>query len=746
MTTNGPFDHEHDDEFGRENEKSAEFASELGGDGQDEGAEAREPGGDPVEPDALAEDSTGNDGDPVEPDARAEDSTGNDADPDAPGREAADPPGVDGDPAEPYAPADGPSGDPAAPGREAEDAAGLTEEFETEFGDEFGADVADELEPDPEPEAEEDEPGREQPPEPQGGREQPPESQDGPEQDVPDVTAQETVEADVLALGDQEEARERAQREAAAEAEAVEAGGETEEEAEEEAEGEEPQEGEAPEPTGVAVAAAPAEEPPKAALWPRFLAASLVIVISVATATSVSLLLYLSDIAKGLGGLPGVQDQLEAVEGGDPQNILVLGSDKRPDLKGDPGRSDTTMLLRLDPDNNAIALLSLPRDLKVNIPGYGVGKLNDAYTVGGPKKTLQVVTGLTGVKIHHVVNVDFAGFEKAINAIDCVYVDVDRRYFNSNEALATDELYAEIDIKAGYQMLCGERALQYVRYRHTDNDIVRAARQQDFLREARQKIGPTRLFRDREELIDIFKKYTTSDIDNEFTMLDVLKTFLGAADAPVQQIHFKGNLGDSYVTASNEQIQKAVEQFLGIQDTPGPLGGEGGGKPKQHKKKKKPDSDGPALTDVAGFAAPYAEQYAPEVGFPVFFPTKLVPGSDVTDESREYKLADEGGKVHRAYKLVFSIPGAAVPFEYYGLMGTTWTDPPILDNPSETREIGGREYDLFFDGDRLRMIAWRTNNAAYWLNNTLLQTLEEDEMIAIADSMDEVAPPKKKKK
>jgi polyisoprenyl-teichoic acid--peptidoglycan teichoic acid transferase len=123
-----------------------------------------------------------------------------------------------------------------------------------------------------------------------------------------------------------------------------------------------------------------------------------------------------------------------------------------------------------------------------------------------------------------------------------------------------------------------------------------------------------------------------------------------------------------------------------------------------------------------------------------------VPGSQIIEESREYKILDEDKNLHRAYKLVFSIPGSDVPFEYYGLMGTTWTDPPILDNPSETREVGGREYELFFDGDRLRMVAWHTDKAAYWLSNTLTQTLEEDEMLAIADSMDEVAPPKQKKK
>jgi polyisoprenyl-teichoic acid--peptidoglycan teichoic acid transferase len=654
--------------------------------------------------------------------------------------------------------------DPREPPREDKGGDGLTEEFEAEFGNEFGADVEEELVNDDQPgepatdpagadaggsEAEDQlsqaEHGGSAPSAPVPGA-SPSEQPAG--DDSLEVLSQETVEADVLALGDAEEERERLEREAAEASAAA-------EEAPDEAEAEEEPE----ESAAVAAAVGPPseEEPqddkaPKVGLWARFLTASLVIVIAMATATSVSLLLYASDIAKGLGGIQGVQDQLEDVPGGDPQNILILGSDKRPELE-EEGRSDTTMLLRLDPEGDAIALLSLPRDLKVNIPGYGVGKLNDAYTVGGPKKTLEVVKQLTGIQIHHVVNVDFKGFEQAINAIDCVYVDVDRRYFNANEGLAPDQLYAEIDIQAGYQLLCGDRALQYVRYRHTDNDIVRAARQQDFLREARQKIGPSRLFNDREELIDIFKKYTTSDINDVGTMISVLKTFLAAADAPVKQVHFEGQLGPSYVTASNEQITKAVEQFLGLEDTPGSLedaggGDKGGGGGKKDKKKPKPDGGdgGPPLIDSAGTGEAFGQQFAPAVGFPVFYPTKLVPGSQIIDESREYKIADEDKHVHTAYKLVFSVPGSAVPLEYYGLMGTTWTDPPILDNPTETREVGGREYDLFFDGDRLRLVAWTTNKAAYWLNNTLTQTLEEDEMLAIADSMAEVAPPKKSKK
>ena len=72
--------------------------------------------------------------------------------------------------------------------------------------------------------------------------------------------------------------------------------------------------------------------------------------------------------------------------------------------------------------------------------------------------------------------------------------------------------------------------------------------------------------------------------------------------------------------------------------------------------------------------------------------------------------------------------------EYYGLQGTTWRDAPILENPSEKRRIGKRTYELHYDGDRLRLVAWRTKKAVYWISNTLLQSLSEREMLGIARS------------
>ena len=302
-------------------------------------------------------------------------------------------------------------------------------------------------------------------------------------------------------------------------------------------------------------------------LWPRFLAASMLIVVSVAAATSISLLAYLTDIAKGLSDndtLAGLREQLTEADGGDPQTILIIGSDKRLDTKGDPGRSDTTILLRVDPDKHAIALLSIPRDLRVNIPGVGLDKFNAAYSAGGPEKTLQVVEQLTGLEVNHVVNINFTGFADAVNAIGCVYIDVDRRYYIPPETGTS-----EIDVEAGYQRMCGYNALAYVRFRHFDNDLVRAARQQDFLREARQKLPPGVLIRDRNELLDIFTEYTTSDIGEAVPLLELLKTFLAVQAAPVSEVHFPAELGETYVTANDGAIKEAVAQFLNLEGTPG---------------------------------------------------------------------------------------------------------------------------------------------------------------------------------
>jgi LCP family protein required for cell wall assembly len=499
-------------------------------------------------------------------------------------------------------------------------------------------------------------------------------------------------------------------------------------------------------------------------LWLRFMAGSVLIVTSMAAAVAVAGLLLLDDLVEDLRPIPGVQAQLAAVESDEPQTILIIGSDKRAsDPEGVGARSDTAMLLRVDPDDQILSLFSLPRDLKVDIPGVGPRKLNEAYTIGGAKKTLKTIAQFTGLDVNHVVEINFSGFADAVNAIDCVYIDVDREYFNDNSGAAFDAQYAEIDINAGYQRLCGLKALQYVRYRHTDTDLVRAARQQDFLREARQKVAPRELIPviggTGNELIDIFTTYVESDISDKADVIGILKSFIAVKDVPVNEVHFQGDIGgpnDPYVTSTDKQVKTAIDQFLNGVGSEGQRGGsesnkkKDGGKKKRKKKTKPKDpaeganvaatdalADGKFPTLAERFLKD-AEKNARRLDIPVFYPTAVVPGSSFSLDSRTYEYRNEDDKFEDAYKTVITYTTPSTLPEYYGVMGTTWEDPPILRNPSEEREIGGRKYLLFYDGGRLRMVGWREKGNSYWLNNTLTQSIGEAEMLAIATSMAEV--------
>jgi polyisoprenyl-teichoic acid--peptidoglycan teichoic acid transferase len=489
-------------------------------------------------------------------------------------------------------------------------------------------------------------------------------------------------------------------------------------------------------------------------IWLRFITASFVIIASIAAATSASLILYLGDIAHALRDNSigeGVKNELADIPDSGAQTILILGSDKRnKELSGKYGLSDTTMLLRLDPNSDAIALLSLPRDLKVEIPGYGIDKLNAAYSLGGPKLTLQTVKHLLGsqVPINHLVNVDFTGFARAVNAIGCVYVDVDHRYFHQNAPYSSSSNYAEINLQPGYQALCGFDALSFARYRHTDNDIVRAARQQAFLREARAKVPPSRLIDDRKRLIKIFTSYTSSDIDEAVQMLQVLKLFFDLRNAQIKEIHFEGHLGPSYVTATPEQIQTAVNQFLGSESTPGPQGSSA--KPDEKViPEQAPDATKPrpaaskrkqaAATNLVETS--YGKQLAQgikarKLKVPIYYPTQLEGGSDYAQKPRAYKINGKGDESpphseRAAYKWVFSLPTIG---DYYGFEGTRWKDPPILYNPTDEKTIGNRNYKLYYDGDRLRMVAWQTDQGSFWLSNSYIETVSNADMLKIAQS------------
>jgi len=519
----------------------------------------------------------------------------------------------------------------------------------------------------------------------------------------------------------------------------------------------------------------PAPKPKR--YWWRFTVASLTIVTVTAAATATSILLYIGSIAEALSHNDVLKNKVERIltntVGGEPQNILILGSDKRASEPEDPGRSDTTMLLRLDPDNDAIALMSIPRDLKVEIPGVGTDKFSSAFAYGGPKLTLRVVKELTGLPINHVVNVDYLGFVRAVYAIGCVYVDVDRRYYHSNVGVPPSEQYSEINVQPGYQLMCGKRALEYVRFRHTDTDLVRAARQQDFLSAARARVPIADLVLGTNDLIEIFTEYTTSDISDKETMLEVLKLFIASRNATINEVDFPAELGPSFVYSTPTAIAGAVDQFLGIEASGGPRGSleeadgepkskrkgmkKSGGKSKKKKPKlrtKPPGDDGLGPAGEAGEAEAKIVARKVNHGFPVFYPTRLPPGAAFEESNPEmhiqdprvYHFKDTDGDRHGAYRMVLTLelPDGV---HYFGLQGIQgWDDPPILSGPSITETIRDREYEIFLDGDRIRLIAWHRGDHTYWVSNSLLRVLTNDQMIGIVRSAKVKIPNQKPKR
>ena len=241
-------------------------------------------------------------------------------------------------------------------------------------------------------------------------------------------------------------------------------------------------------------------------------------------------------------------------------NIVVLGSDIRTTTAGDTGRSDTLMIVHVDPGQNYLSILSIPRDLYVDVPGHGKQKINSAYAYGGPALTIRTVSQLTGIAIDRYVEVDFNAFKDITNALGGVYVDVDRRYYNDNP---TWEL---IKLAPGYQLLNGDNALGYVRYRHDLNmDFGRMERQQRFLAAAReQAMGWNLPFKLPGLVSALFKNMTTDLGANDVLKLAYWGVKLdGGRIRQVSLIGTPQTIGDgSYVVATNAEIAAAVTSLL----------------------------------------------------------------------------------------------------------------------------------------------------------------------------------------
>jgi LCP family protein required for cell wall assembly len=497
-------------------------------------------------------------------------------------------------------------------------------------------------------------------------------------------------------------------------------------------------------------------------MWKRFVVAAVLIAALAGGATATVALNTASGIAHDLfkNPVPAPKGLIEPYGGG-PQTYLVLGSDRRARSKSafdrsDPPHSDTILLVRFDPEQGQTSVMSIPRDLLVNIKSrsgayYPQEKINAAYTYGareGGARGSMVLAAETikhevfpGLKLNGILDVNFAGFIKVVDTLGCVYVNVDHRYLHVNGE--GGELYSEINLQPGYQKLCYNNALSYVRYRHGDSDFVRVARQQDFLRALREQISPEDVLGQIEHVAnEVGKAIVTAGFDRSADQVFQLAKLIGFSQGkPLRQVKFRSSntnfalKGGSYVTSTAELEHQTLNDFLSgdqkvsePKPTPRPSHGSHG-----HHGARRSAAPSPASLGLAASSSIAEAELAKQtVAMPlhVVYPS-LQTSSSTAQPARAYDLRDRGGRLRHAYVAVWqqnTLGG------YYDFEGTDWPHPPVVDHPNQQRKINHVTYMIFTDGSHIHVVAWRQGPMLYWLTNTLLEDLSNEQMLAIARS------------
>ena len=541
---------------------------------------------------------------------------------------------------------------------------------------------------------------------------------------------------------------------------------------------------------------------------------------------------------------------------------LVIGYDHRAnEAVGTPSRSDTVMLLRADPATKSVSMLSFPRDMIVPVhcpdqPEFAA-KINAAYATCGAKGTVQTVHDLIGLPINYLITVNFRGFKQIVNRLGGVWIDVDHRYFNDNAGLSPAFGYATINLQPGYRLLTGGSALDYVRYRHTDSDFFRVARQQQFVKAMKYQLAHNFSITSVPKIIGALTKNieVAAGGGGGVSGKTVLSYVLFAYRLPSGhffQSQIQGLTGYADLRTDPANIQAAVQDWLNPDveaatvatnvalgrkvttktplpsattitvlngnGVPGSAGDAGyalsqreyhvlqppanatGNAPsfdyfhstvywnpkvKQSEAAAKAVAKLFAPADVArvtsavaplgngamlilvvgttfkGSIGPAPPQHVPatrepahvvsnpydtsgplrafagKVGFDLYVPT-VIESSSAPDREKPqyaYRIQDE----HRAVRLVFRTAGGA----YWGIEETDWEDAPVLGDRSFRHVLAGRSYDFYYSGSKLHMIVLRAGGATYWVVNSILDTISNETMIAIAKGLKPLAVAKK---
>jgi LCP family protein required for cell wall assembly len=499
----------------------------------------------------------------------------------------------------------------------------------------------------------------------------------------------------------------------------------------------------------------------------RTLLAAVLVAGSCAGAVATAGLLQVNTIVNIIKVHPGITTrQLKLPKPGKPQTLLIIGSDHRYHEPFRDSNTDTMLLVRLNSASSTINVMSIPRDLEVDIPGFGTAKLNAAYSEGGYSLLLKTLRAdvFPHLQVNHIVDTNFQGFSDIVDAIGCVYADVDHRYYNISEPYPSPDNYSSIDIQPGYQKLCGHNqsihgALPFVRFRHTDSDFVREARQQDFLRWAKQGFPLSKLYSERYRLISILSHNSTFDkgLQTEDGLIELFDLVLNSDGASLNQIKFPGvpvTVGDAdYVTAESSAEQQAYREFMHPtkpHSTSSAHHAHPGARARSRHRAGAINTTGLSADPADGIEQAKSLTHP---GMPVYYPRLIASDSDYCfsttgncndiDEDatayahsypRQYLIPTQSGDKVHAYRLTIDINAALG--EFYGIQGVRWKNPPLLSGVSSTETIHGRKLFIYEDdGGHVTTVAWHLGPNTYWVSNDLTSDLPNSEMIGIAASM-----------
>ncbi|MFZ5969527.1 MAG: LCP family protein [Bacillota bacterium] len=243
----------------------------------------------------------------------------------------------------------------------------------------------------------------------------------------------------------------------------------------------------------------------------KFLKVLLISFICFAVVMSTGAYIFIKSISGETGSLnPGIGEDLP--EGKERVNVLIVGIDAKDAQNSGTSRTDTMMVATFDPKTKRVDIISIPRDTRVVIRGHkGKDKINHAHAYGGIDLATKAVKDLLGIQIHYYVKIDYNGLGKIVDDLGGVEVDVPMN-MKYSDPYADPPL--KIDIKKGKQVLDGNKAMQFVRFRkgYTDQDLGRINAQQMFLTAVADKLLEPQTIIKLPKLLKTFSTYVETDM------------------------------------------------------------------------------------------------------------------------------------------------------------------------------------------------------------------------------------------